>query len=53
MTVVLMYQKLINLICTLLDDVKTNNQADVKTLSDNNQNTIQIVFQDGDVYSYV
>lgn len=36
-----------------ISDIKTNNQADVKTLSDNNQNTIQIIFQDGDVYSYV
>ena len=36
-----------------ISDIKTNNQADVKTLSDNNQNTIQKIFEDGDVYSYV
>lgn len=36
-----------------ISDTKTNNQADIRTLSDNNQNTIQIIFQDGDIYSYV
>ena len=36
-----------------IGDIKTNNQADVRTLSENNQNTIQVIFQDGDVYSYV
>ena len=34
-----------------IEDVKTNSQAEIRTLTDSN--TMQIVFQDGDIYSYV
>ena len=34
-----------------IEDVKTNSQAKIRTLTDSN--TMQIVFQDGDIYSYV